>query len=168
LQTELGKISSRSGARSHDNKDWKLVLSWLVLFLSAPLSAFAQSYTIDWFTIAGGGGTSTGGVYAVSGSIGQPDAGRLSGGSFTVEGGFWSGMPVPAPAPRLTVKLTGANTIVISWPSPSTGWNLQQNLNLTTMNWVAPSQAVADDVTLAQPGRSGRGACFRLFLKDSS
>jgi hypothetical protein len=29
---------------------------------------------LDWFTIDGGGGTSTGGVYAVSGTIGQPDA----------------------------------------------------------------------------------------------
>ena len=36
---------------------------------------FAQSYQIDWFTIDGGGGTSTGGVYSVSGTIGQPDAG---------------------------------------------------------------------------------------------
>ena len=35
----------------------------------------AQSYSIDWFKIAGGGGTSTGGVYSVSGTIGQHDAG---------------------------------------------------------------------------------------------
>lgn len=42
-----------------------------MLFTSA---ALAQSYSIDWFTIDGGGGTSTGGVYSVSGTIGQPDA----------------------------------------------------------------------------------------------
>jgi len=38
--------------------------------------AAAQSYSIDWFTIDGGGGMSTGGVFSVSGTIGQPDAAR--------------------------------------------------------------------------------------------
>lgn len=47
---------------------------------------------ISRFTIDGGGGThSTGGNFAVGGTIGQPDAGRLSGSSFTLRGGFWSG-----------------------------------------------------------------------------
>ena len=35
---------------------------------------------ITWQTLDGGGGTSTGGVYAVSGTIGQPDAGVSAGG----------------------------------------------------------------------------------------
>ena len=39
------------------------------------LAAPAQQYSIDWYKIAGGGGTSTGGTYAVSGTIGQHDAG---------------------------------------------------------------------------------------------
>jgi len=38
-----------------------------------PLSR-AQNYTNDWYKIAGGGGTSTGGVYSVNGTIGQPDS----------------------------------------------------------------------------------------------
>lgn len=41
-----------------------LALSTLNLQLS---TAFAQSYAIDWFTMDGGGGTSTGGEYSVSG-----------------------------------------------------------------------------------------------------
>lgn len=49
----------------------------------------AQSYTITWGTVDGGGGTSTGGGYTLSGTIGQPDAGGLSGGSYTLIGGFW-------------------------------------------------------------------------------
>ena len=60
----------------------------LTLLLALPTLAHAQSYSIDWCTI-GGGGTSTGGVYAVTGTIGQPDAGTLSGGNFTLDGGFW-------------------------------------------------------------------------------
>ena len=43
--------------------------------LTFALNAAAQSYSIDWHTIDGGRGTSTGGVYAVSGTIGQHDAG---------------------------------------------------------------------------------------------
>jgi hypothetical protein len=51
--------------------------------------AQAQSgYTLDWFTVDGGGGTSNGGSYALNGTIGQPDAGTLSGGSYTLDGGF--------------------------------------------------------------------------------
>lgn len=45
--------------------------SSLALFVSACVlasSALAQSYSIDWFTVDGGGGTSTGDVYSVSGS----------------------------------------------------------------------------------------------------
>ena len=53
---------------------------WSLVF-SLPSSVAAQTYALDWSTIDGGGGTSTGGVYAVSGTIGQPDAGRMSGGN---------------------------------------------------------------------------------------
>lgn len=40
-------------------------------------------------TVDGGGGTSSGGSFQISGSAGQPDAGQLSGGSFELNGGFW-------------------------------------------------------------------------------
>jgi hypothetical protein len=47
-------------------------------------------YTIDWYTIDGGGAQNlTGGTYALSGTIGQPDAGSQSGGTYTLNGGFW-------------------------------------------------------------------------------
>src|SRR6516164_4620415 len=51
----------------------------------------AQNYSIDWYKIAGGGGTSTGGTYQVSGTIGQPDAsGAMTGGNYSITGGFWA------------------------------------------------------------------------------
>ena len=65
----------------------------LALALSAvTLSVLAQvddEYELAWFTIDGGGATSTGGDFAVSGIIGQPDAGSpASGGAFNMAGGF--------------------------------------------------------------------------------
>jgi hypothetical protein len=109
----------------------------------------AQSYSIDWYTIDGGGGTSTGGVYSVSGTIGQPDAGvAMTGAGYSVTGGFWSLFALQSPgAPTLKIFLTTTNTAVVYWPSPSTGWNLQQNLSLSTTNWNTPAESVADNGT---------------------
>ena len=47
-------------------------------------------FELDWYTIDGGGGTSQGDNYRVSGTIGQPEVSPLmAGGGFTVVGGFW-------------------------------------------------------------------------------
>ena len=49
-------------------------------------------YDLSWYTIDGGGATvSTGGSYSLGGTIGQPDAGTLDGGSYQLNGGFWGG-----------------------------------------------------------------------------
>jgi hypothetical protein len=54
-----------------------------------------SGYSIDWYTIDGGGAmNSTGGSYSLGGTIGQPDAGSLSGGSYTLNGGFWGGASI--------------------------------------------------------------------------
>jgi len=110
------------------------------------LRATAQSYSIDWYTIDGGGGTSTGGVYSVSGTIGQPDAGGpMTGGNFTLSGGFWALFAVQTPgAPSLRIFLTTTNTAVVAWPAPSTGFGLQQNLVLNTTNWMSVTNPVID------------------------
>ena len=67
------------------------VAALCVLHSALSLVANAQPFAIDWHTIDGGGGTSTGGVYSVSGTIGQPDAGGLmTNGQYSVTSGFWS------------------------------------------------------------------------------
>src|SRR5436189_1812116 len=98
----------------------------LLLLTFVPTSASAQNYSIDWFSIDGGGGSSTGGVYSVTGTIGQPDAGHMSGGNFALDGGFWAIIAtVQTPgAPALRVVFTATNTVVVAWPSPSTGFSL--------------------------------------------
>ena len=107
-------------------------LLWLAL-LSAPLLGLAQSYRVDWFTIDGGGGLSSNGQYTLHSTIGQPDASTLmSGGTFTVAGGFWSFVAaVQAPGgPLLTVAISNSN-VVISWPAPADGWQLRFTAALT-------------------------------------
>jgi hypothetical protein len=61
----------------------------LILLTLTPCLVQAQSYAITWWTVDGGGGTSTGGGYTLSGTIGQPDAGVMGGGGYTLTGGFW-------------------------------------------------------------------------------
>ena len=48
-------------------------------------------YTFERSTLAGGGGQVGGGPYALDGTIGQPDANELTGGSYVLGGGFWGG-----------------------------------------------------------------------------
>lgn len=104
----------------------------IAAFLATVALARAQSYSIDWFTIDGGGGTSTGGVYAVSGTIGQPDAGEpMTGGNFSLTGGFWSLFALQTPGgPLLSVARQGAGVRVF-WPTNATGFVLDQSLTVT-------------------------------------
>ncbi len=49
-------------------------------------------YGSDWHRVGGGGGTSSGGAFVLSGTIGQHDAGpmpTMAGGGFGLTGGFW-------------------------------------------------------------------------------
>jgi len=68
---------------------WRLRLLLLTATFSLP--AWGQTYAINWHQVAGGGGTCTGGVYQISGTIGQHDASAaMTGGSYDMTGGFWS------------------------------------------------------------------------------
>ncbi len=73
-------------------KHFRIVfLAALVLMLASPMPVEAQSggdYVLEWSTIDGGGGRSTGGDFALVGIIGQPDAGEMSGGDYKLSGGF--------------------------------------------------------------------------------
>jgi hypothetical protein len=111
------------------------IIATLLASLVFPSLGRAQTYNIDWFSIDGGGGTSTGGVYSVSGTIGQPDAGHMSGGNYTIDGGFWgiiAAIQTPG-APFLTITPAGPN-VILSWPVSTTTFTLQQDADLITPN----------------------------------
>ena len=67
-------------------------------------------------------------------------------------------------APLLSIAQSNAFAIV-SWPSPSTGFQLQQNTNPNSTNWTTPSEAITDNGTTrsitVSPAPGNR--FFRLF-----
>ncbi len=69
---------------------------WLMLLVisAAPIVSGESTYVLDWFTIDGGGGQSSGGQFVLTGTIGQPDAGYLGGDNYELLGGFWVGGPL--------------------------------------------------------------------------
>jgi hypothetical protein len=67
-----------------------LGLALIALVLLA-LPVMATGFGLQWWTVDGGGNQSNGDSYALSGIIGQPDAGELSGGCYSLSGGFWAG-----------------------------------------------------------------------------
>ena len=139
-----------------------------ILIALAPLwcgaTAFGQSgggFDLSWSSIDGGGGTSTGGVYAVSGTIGQPDAGTLTGGSYELVGGFWGVVAAiqTAGAPLLTVHYVGAS-VIVSWKLPATDFVLDHTSTLTgsPIPWTQvafPYQTNATDIFITIPSPVG-------------
>ena len=126
-----------------------LFLAFIVVAGAFPASA--QNYSIDWFTIDGGGGTSTGGGYSVSGTIGQPDAGGpMTGGNYSLTGGFWALQFAvqSVDAPLLSIAPFGAGQARISWTSNTPGFVLQETTNLSTGPWVNSPSGAGNPVTV--------------------
>jgi hypothetical protein len=134
----------------------KKILAAAAFIAFATSGAFAQSYSIDWYTIDGGGGTSTGGVYSVSGTIGQPDAGTMSGGSYSLVGGFWGGIIAVQTegGPKLVIENLLNGTAKISWSPNTPGFVLQQvnGLTPTPLSWAnAPAGYTNGAIIPASP-----------------
>jgi hypothetical protein len=91
-----------------------LLRTFLLLLLLLPtLAQSGGPYDLSWSTVDGGGGTfSTGGSYILGGSIGQADAGSLSGGSYAVSGGFWLCMAAEVTAAAIA---GGGSDITLTW-----------------------------------------------------
>ncbi len=67
-----------------------LLFTWRALAQDQP-HAVEDTYTIEWYTIDGGGGSIGNETYALNGTSGQPDAALLSNGTYSLAGGFWGG-----------------------------------------------------------------------------
>lgn len=117
-------------------------VAWLaaavMLCLLLVVRAHAGTNSINWSSIDGGAGSSTGGVFMVTGTVGQPDAhGFMAGGSYSVAGGYWA-LPVTVAAvgvPTVNIVRAAPGLAIISWPTNTTGFVLQEATSLTPANW---------------------------------
>jgi hypothetical protein len=77
-----------------------LVTLCVAASLSGAASAPAQmgpGLDLSWNSLDCGGGTSTGGVLTLIGTIAQPDAGAMTSGGLELVGGFFGGTEGPPP-----------------------------------------------------------------------
>ena len=126
----------------------------------------AQEFALNWFSIDGGGGVSSGDDYSISGIIGQPDAGVMAAGEFALEGGFWGVIaPVKSGSPELRLVVTETNTVVIAWPTNPPGFSLQQTSDLTAADWLEVTDQLttvgSENQVILLPAAGSR--FFRLF-----
>lgn len=114
-----------------------VVLSMVAVRATTLFGQSGGPYDLHWNTIDGGGTTSaTGGIYALGGTIGQADAGRVAGGSVVVNGGFWK--PVEALSPTATPTDTVTSTPTVA-------------LTPTTTATVAPTRTLPASATPTHP-----------------
>lgn len=107
-----------------------LVVAWLLSGLPVALAQTGGPYDLSWHNI-GPGGAASGGSYDLLGSIGQPDAATMSGGSYTLTGGFLPGGPTCALAGDLDgdgqVTVVDIQMIAAAWPQASASFPYDQN-----------------------------------------
>ena len=66
-----------------------VVIVLVLLAVIAPVALAQGGYAMTRSVIAGGGGASAGGPYALQGTIGQPVTGVSAQGDYDVSSGFW-------------------------------------------------------------------------------
>jgi len=139
------------------NSKHRPVLAALAM-LTLAMPALAQSgggYEVTWSTVDGGGTVrASGGVYAVGGTIGQPDAAVLTGGQYAVHAGFWvDGVGLPAPSPLLpTGEAAKTNRYLrFTAPPPAVGGPVNEviRIKLVSINGYPPP--TTDTLYLGDP-----------------
>lgn len=106
-------------------------LAWaLAIGLATGFRVLAQTsgLSVAPASIDGGGGASSAGTYTLAGTAGQPDAGSLSGGKYTLDGGLWPGLltrVVIVDGPTLQIVSSEA-LVTVSWTPSIAGFVLQE------------------------------------------
>ena len=103
--------------------------------------AATAGYDLTRNTISSGGGTSSGGQFSISCTVGQPVCGLVKAGTVAMDQGFWADAVAvqTVGSPRLTLVRSGSN-VILSWPSSATGFSLQFTTNLNPAAWTSVAQ----------------------------
>ena len=136
-------------------------LRLLCLSLLLPLSTQSQGeeFSVDFFLVEGVPGASMNDEFSFTASIGQLDAGTLSGGEFTVEGGF-SSIVASLQPPTLTITPAAPGQVTISWSPETTGVVLQETTSLSSGNWTNSPSGETNSITVTITGDM---KFYRLF-----
>jgi len=92
-----------------------------------------SSHNLNWSTCQGGGGSCAGGRFKLICSVGQPDAGTASGGTFVQQGGFLPAFQKSV-LPSLTVT-RAAGEFILSWPDVAAGVHADWSQDLQGNTW---------------------------------
>jgi hypothetical protein len=155
-----------TGQHPSSGRSTLLLVAATAAFLATGLGARGE-FADNWWTIDGGGGTSSGAQFTLNGTTGQPDAGVMSGGGYTLRGGFWS--IIATLPPRLSISYA-AGIVTIYWPYPSSGYVLEQSDSLTTPVWTqVPTQPIQiDPITWCVTQTTAPGPKFYRLKKTIS
>jgi hypothetical protein len=103
----------------------RFALASLFALLPAVPAAHAQSggvFDLTWNSLDGGGRMfSSGGTFDLGGTIGQPDAGPSTGGTFALDGGFWGRAPIAPIAVPPEPERPTRFALIAPAPNPFTG-----------------------------------------------
>ncbi len=101
-----------------------------ILVVPVALAQTGGPYDLSWHNV-GSGGSASGGSYSLDASIGQPDAATMSGGSYTLTGGFLPGGPTCVLAGDLNgdgqVTVLDIQMIAGAWPQSTASFPYDQS-----------------------------------------
>ena len=142
----------------------------------------ASNYTLDWWTLDGGGGTLANDQFTLAGTVGQPDAsGSMTAGQYSLSGGYWAMLATAPPMPPfITSALTATGRVnrpfsyTITATGNPTGFGaggLPAGLNVITASGLisgAPETAGTFNVVLSATNLTGVGtANLALHIADN-
>ena len=120
----------------------------LILLILATAGHARAQFTLDWSTADAGGGECSGGAYSLRGTIAQTDAAApASGGTLSLDGGYWTFPDASPPLPELVIRLD-SGFVILNWQETDTAVVLESSTDLqlwlpvdpqpVTNVWAAP------------------------------
>ncbi len=141
---------------------WRL-LPALALVVSTSASAQLE---LSSATFDGGGGTSSGGGFEVSGTAGQFDAGMHSGGSFDLESGFWNSLNPAVPVELQRFEIV-SNPVANGWALAADWPSCRQNAG-PPLEVARRDAAVLDRATAVPVAVEAQRSARRRVVSDRS